>query len=105
MDRGSKASLRASPTKFTAVTTIIITSPGGIQSQGCFVRTVTDCALFNIFPRLAAGRFGIGTWIYIPGFFFGLGGSGATAWKVYQNIMKHQKKKKRTNERAFNEHF
>ena len=50
-------------------------------------------------------RFGIGTWIYIPGFFFGLGGSGATAWKVYQNIMKHQKKKKRTNERAFNEHF
>ncbi|MFR2780863.1 MAG: hypothetical protein ACLTBL_07740 [Clostridium sp.] len=47
----------------------------------------------------------MGTWIYIPGFFFGLGGSGATAWKVYQNIMKHQKKKKRTNERAFNEHF
>ena len=57
MDRGSKASLRASPTKFTAVTTIIITSPGGIQSQGCFVRTVTDCALFNIFPRLAAGGY------------------------------------------------
>ena len=38
-DRGSKASLKASPTKFTAVTTKMITSPGGIHSQGCFVRT------------------------------------------------------------------
>ncbi|WP_176254069.1 AtpZ/AtpI family protein [Enterocloster alcoholdehydrogenati] len=50
-------------------------------------------------------RFALGTWVYIPGFFFGLGGSGATAWRVYQDIMKKQTKRKKTSGRAFNEHF
>ena len=52
---GSAASRSASPTKLMATTKITIKSPGGIHSQGCFVSTVKDCALFNIFPRLAAG--------------------------------------------------
>ena len=50
-------------------------------------------------------HFALGTWVYIPGFFFGLGGSGATAWRVYQDIMKKQTKRKKTSGRAFNEHF
>ena len=33
-------------------------------------------------------RMAVGGWIYIPGFFFGLGGSGVTAWKMYLSVQK-----------------
>jgi hypothetical protein len=49
-------------------------------------------------------KLGVGGWIYIPGFFFGLGGSAMTAYKVYLAIMKKEKKKKREIRAAFNEH-
>ena len=52
---GSSASLSASPIKLIAITSTTITTPGGTQSQGCFVSTVRDSAPFNIFPRLAVG--------------------------------------------------
>ncbi|MEY8338656.1 AtpZ/AtpI family protein [Lachnospiraceae bacterium 62-35] len=48
-------------------------------------------------------HFSLGVWVYIPGFFFGLGGSGMTAYKLYHSIMAHEKKKKRTPA-AFNDH-
>ena len=38
-----------------ATTRTTIRSPGGIQSQGCFVSTVRDWALLSILPRLAVG--------------------------------------------------
>ncbi len=37
-------------------------------------------------------RAGLGGWIFIPGFFFGLGGSGMVAWKFYLAQMGSQKK-------------
>ncbi len=37
--------------------------------------------------------FSLGAWIYLPGFFFGLGGSFMTAWKLYLMIMKKEKKR------------
>ncbi|MGN0372531.1 MAG: AtpZ/AtpI family protein [Enterocloster sp.] len=49
-------------------------------------------------------RFSIGGWIYIPGFFFGLGSSFMTAYKIYLVIMKDEHKKKRPVDTAFNEH-
>ena len=34
---------------------------------------------------------GIGEWIFIPGFFFGLGGSFTVAYKLYLSVTGHQK--------------
>ena len=36
-------------------------------------------------------HFGLGAWVYIPGFIMGLGGSFMTAYKVYLSVMKKQK--------------
>lgn len=49
---------------------------------------------------------GLGSWIYIPGFFFGLGGSGMTAYKFYLVIERKQEKesKKEKKKIYFNHH-
>ena len=41
---------------------------------------------------------GIGEWIFIPGFFFGLGGSFTVAYKLYLSVTGHQKKEKEKRE-------
>lgn len=46
----------------------------------------------------------IGGWIYILGFFFGLGGSGTVAYKFYRSVEKQQKHKKSQNKVYFNRH-
>ena len=43
-------------------------------------------------------RFGLGGWIYIPGFFLGLGGSGMVAYKLYVSVT-HRQKSKRKNQK------
>lgn len=50
-------------------------------------------------------RFGVGGWIFIPGFFFGLGGSAATAYKLYQSIVGNGKKKQKKRGPSFNRHI
>ena len=52
-------------------------------------------------------RTGVGGWIFIPGFFFGLGGSGTVAYKFYLSINRQQKKenKKKKNKVSFNRHL
>ena len=49
---------------------------------------------------------GVGAWVYIPGFFFGLGGSFMVAYKLYLKIMEEQKKedKKKHKKVSFNRH-
>ena len=47
---------------------------------------------------------GVGEWIYIPGFFFGLGGSGMVAYKLYLKIEKKHKKEKENKKIYFNRH-
>lgn len=42
-------------------------------------------------------RFDFPAFIYIPGFFFGLGGSAASAWKIYAGIMKDTEKDTKKN--------
>ena len=51
-------------------------------------------------------RTGIGGWIFIPGFFFGLGGSGTVAYKFYLGtVAKTEKEQKRKGTKAaFNRH-
>ena len=50
---------------------------------------------------------GVGAWVYIPGFFFGLGGSFMVAYKLYLKIMEDQKKedKKKHKKVSFNRHM
>ena len=49
---------------------------------------------------------GVGSWIFIPGFFFGLGGSGTVAYKFYLSINRQQRKEKkgRKDKVSFNRH-
>ena len=61
------------------------------------------------FCYLLTSRFSLGGWIYIPGFFLGLGGSMTTAWKVYKSLMNKEKGQKRMSrgehEVSFRNHF
>lgn len=50
---------------------------------------------------------GIGGWVYIPGFFFGLGGSFMVAYKLYLKVTDQQKKEDRKKKKkvSFNKHI
>lgn len=52
-----------------------------------------------------SSRWGIGGWVYIPGFFFGMGGSGMVAYKFYLSVTKKEKKKEKKPPISFNRHF
>ena len=47
---------------------------------------------------------GIGGWIYIVGFFFGLGGSGMFAYKTFKKVTGKTKKKDNSKGISFNRH-
>lgn len=47
---------------------------------------------------------GLGIWIYIPGFFLGLGSSAMTAWKFFQYVMKKNQTSEQATGISFNEH-
>ena len=47
---------------------------------------------------------GVGGWIYIPGFFFGMGGSGTVASKFYLSVNRQQKKSDKKDKVFFNKH-
>ena len=49
-------------------------------------------------------RTGVGGWVYIPGFFFGMGGSGMVAWKLYVSVIGKQKKEETKKHISFNRH-
>jgi hypothetical protein len=48
---------------------------------------------------------GLGGWVYIPGFFFGMGGSAMVAYKHYLLTMKEEKKEKKKERISFNRHL
>lgn len=50
-------------------------------------------------------RLGVGGWIYIVGFFFGLGGSGTVAYKFYLSVLAQDKKRKKKEKISFNRHI
>lgn len=52
-----------------------------------------------------SSSWGIGGWVYIPGFFFGMGGSGMVAYKFYLSVTKKEKKKEKKTPISFNRHF
>lgn len=52
-------------------------------------------------------KFGVGGWVYILGFLFGLGGSATSAWKLYCSVTAQTKKERdeRGKRAAFNRHI
>ena len=65
-----------------------------------FIMPTLICVLLCAF---LCNRFGIGEWIYIPGFIFGLGSSFMTAYKFYKaNVSKEKEEKKKRI--SFNRH-
>ena len=53
---------------------------------------------------LLVTKAGLGLWIYIPGFNFGLGASFMTAYKVWLSVTAREKKKAQEEPPAFNRH-
>ncbi|HIV23401.1 MAG TPA: AtpZ/AtpI family protein [Candidatus Merdiplasma excrementigallinarum] len=51
-----------------------------------------------------ADRYGLGSWVYVPGFILGFGSSCVTAWKLYRAQMKKEKKKEKERV-SFNRHI
>lgn len=47
---------------------------------------------------------GVGLWVYIPAFFFGLGSSFMTAYKFYQSQIQKDKKENKKQKVSFNNH-
>lgn len=54
---------------------------------------------------MLVSKTGVGGWIYILGFFFGLGGSGTVAYKFYLSISRQHKKEEKKKKVSFNRHL
>lgn len=65
---------------------------------------ITPLILCLVLCWWAESRFHPGSWIYIPGFFFGLGGSAMTVYKMYRSILVREEKN-RTERTSFNDHI
>ena len=90
----------------------------GMKQWSKIIKNVTMLSQFSlslITPLLLCLAFcwflfyntGVGGWIFIPGFFFGLGGSGTVAYKFYLSINRQQRKesRKKKNKVSFNRHL
>ena len=65
---------------------------------------ITPLLLCLAFCWWICSRTGVGGWVYIPGFFFGMGGSGMVAYKFYLSTMKRQKNEGKKKKISFNSH-
>ena len=103
----------------------IVLNPGGVitgqkgadimKNKGDILKNITmltQLGLSFITPLLLClglcwwlhSHMGVGGWVFIPGFFFGLGGSAMTAYKFYLSIVSRQKKEKKKSKVSFNRH-
>ena len=75
-----------------------------LTQLGLSLLTPTLLCLFVCY--LLQTRVGLGMWIYLPGFFFGLGGSATVAMNFYRLMEKRGKKEKKDkkNTISFNGH-
>ena len=67
------------------------------------ISMLTQFGLSFITPLLCT-RAGVGGWVYLIGFFFGLGGSFTVAWKWYRQVQKKEKTSGRAKVRGYNRH-
>lgn len=77
------------------------------------ITTLTQFGLSLVTPLLMCLGFcmwlstykGVGGWVYIPGFFFGIGGSAMVAYKLYLGVTSRQRKEKKKKKISFNRHI
>ncbi len=48
---------------------------------------------------------GFGGWVYVPGFFFGLGGSCMVAYKFYLAVVNREQKEEKRKKVSYNKHL
>lgn len=65
---------------------------------------ITPTLLCLAISWLLYAKASLGGWIFIPGFFFGLGSSGMVAWKLYVSVTKQEKKEAARKKVSFNQH-
>ncbi|WP_026506517.1 AtpZ/AtpI family protein [Butyrivibrio sp. MC2013] len=63
-----------------ALTYIMYVGQLGLDLMMPVLLCVAGCYFLNT-------RYGVGSWIYIPGFFFGLGAGFITFWKFYTRVV------------------
>lgn len=51
-----------------------------------------------------SSHMGVGGWVFIPGFFFGMGGSGMVAYKLYLSVITREKKNRKKQKVFFDKH-
>ena len=51
-----------------------------------------------------SSHMGVGGLVFIPGFFFGMGGSGMVAYKLYLSVITREKKNRKKQKVFFNKH-
>ena len=68
---------------------------------------VTPLLLCLAVCYLLTAKLHVGGWVYIPGFFFGLGGSGTVGWNFYKSVTKHEGRRadKKKKPQSWNEHI
>ncbi len=67
-----------------------------------FITPLLLCLAFCWWLNMRAG---VGGWVYILGFFFGMGGSGMVAYKLYLSVVNRQKKEEKKEKISFNRHI
>jgi len=65
---------------------------------------ITPTLMCVLICWLLDAKTGVGGWIYIPGFFFGMGGSAMVGWKLYLSVQKNEEKEQRKKIISFNRH-
>ncbi len=84
----------------------------GISEMMKNITLLTQLGLSLVTPLLVClalcwwlcARVGLGGWVYIPGFFFGLGGSGMSAYKVYMTVIGRAHREGKEDKISFNSH-
>lgn len=66
---------------------------------------VTPILMCLAFCWWLTAHLGLGGWVYIPGFFFGMGGSGMVAYKLYLSVMNRERKKEKKDKVSYNKHW
>lgn len=65
---------------------------------------ITPTLLCLALSWLLYAKAGCGGWVFLPGFFFGLGGSAMVAWKLYLAVTKQEEKESNRKRVSFNRH-
>lgn len=84
----------------------------GISEMMKNITLLTQLGLSLVTPLLMClalcwwlnARVGLGGWVYIPGFFLGLGASGMSAYKVYTTVTGRTREEGKKDKISFNSH-